>query len=218
VSQSAADQHGSLEPIFFLSYAHARPVRGDDQRDPNRHFARFFFDLSEDLNQMIYRETGADAGAIDQTMDGSERWTEKLLQDLGTCRAFVALTSPPYFKRPWCGMEWGVFDRRVALSGDSPSPKTGLFPVRWTRTDHRTWPQRCAAVQEFSPNVGRAGTLYRERGLYGLLQGGPQEVYREVVLQLAQQIAEFCDSTEIQPLDLTPADVPTLPNVFGEAP
>jgi TIR domain len=219
VSQSASDGSDSHEPIFFLSYARTPRVHGDEERDPNRHVARFFFDLSEHINQLIYRETGVDAGSMDQAMDGSERWNEKLLQDLGTCRCFVALVSPRYVKRPACGMEWGAFERRIELAGGQPSTKTGLFPVRWVDVAHTAKPKRCAAVQEFSPGMDREGALYVQHGLYGLRESGRPEhesAYRFAVWQLARQIRDFYYSARIPSLELKASQLEELPDVFKE--
>ena len=204
---------GSQEPVFFLSYAHVRQADGDEERDPDGAVMRFFYDLSAHMNQLIDRNTGVDAGAMDRTMGGSERWTDDLLQGLGTCHVFVALTSPRYFNSEWCGREWGAFEARLHDPDGGPAPiETAIVPVRWVPTIRDQTPVVSQAIQEFSTPAGRERNLYKENGLYGLLEGGQVDVYKYIVWRLARRVATLYYSTAIP--KRIPPSAKDLPNVF----
>lgn len=214
----------SRKPVFFLSYAHAPRVPGNEESDPDASVRRLFFDLSDHVNQLVSKDTGIQVGAMDRTMGGNERWSRKLLRDLGTCHVFVALTSWPYFDSKWCGMEWGVFESRAAqmeaaleAAEEHEQPvDTALLPVRWVKTERNRTPKVNQAIQEFAPaSGGREESLYKTHGLYGLSQGGRhRDVYDSVVWDLAQRIAQIY--YEVALPDLVHDSHESLPNVFSK--
>jgi hypothetical protein len=219
VSEFINHDPSSPEPVFFLSYAHAKRVPGDEENDPDAAVTRLFFDLSKHINQLVYKDTGIQVGSMDQTMGGNERWSRKLLEEMGTCSVFVALTSLPYFNSRWCGMECGVFEARAALAaeGRKTAVETALLPVRWIRTERKMTPRVNQGIQEFSPGPSsRETSLYKAHGLYGLSESGSrhEDVYKFVVWQLAQRIAEIYYKISIP--ELVPDGHESLPNVFKE--
>jgi hypothetical protein len=94
-------------PLFFLSYAHSQTKRDSGvSYERNRWFVKFFEDLSENVAELVSRPAGSDPGYMDQWIAAGRLWTPDLLNAIGTCQVFVALLSPIYIDRDWCGMEW----------------------------------------------------------------------------------------------------------------
>ncbi len=90
---------------FFLSYARARESPGHPGRAhiSDQLAEQFFFDLEEDVGQLISRETGADIGFMDIGMQPGTHWADALLHAAGTCQVLIPLISAPYLYRDWCG-------------------------------------------------------------------------------------------------------------------
>ena len=76
---------------------------------------RFFFDLRENVGQLITLTTGEDFGFMDTRIQAGMQWADVLLHAAGTCQVLIALLSAPYLKSKWCGMEWCAFSRRSAV-------------------------------------------------------------------------------------------------------
>lgn len=206
---------------FFLSYARARDGAGTQGM---AHFSdlsttRFFFDLCEDLGQLISRTPGADVGFMDTRTHGGVHWFEELLDAAGTCQVLIALLSAPYLSSEWCGKEWCAFTRRTSqtLAGMDGSPHQGhIIPVCWAPVRF-TLP---SAVQEemiFSPTGAPNPELpaeYKANGIYGLLRMGREDSYKIIVWQLAMLISKVYHSQRLRTRKFQPDE---LYNIFDGA-
>ena len=216
MSEPSLWDQSSVDPAFFLSYVRTEPVRGDE-RDPDAGVLRLFFDLSALLNQLLDRDPAAPPGAIDRQIVGGKRWSPELAEKVGTCRVFVALASPRYYRSEWCGREWGAFEARQHTEDGEPLPRdSGMIVVRWIPPAPAQKPPKAMdAVQEFAPIEGREYTLYREHGLWGLLASGNEETFRFITYRLARRIADIYHTVLVPPRVFR--DAAALPNVFREA-
>ncbi len=214
MSEPLSPGETSVEPAFFLSYVRTQPVKGDEERDPDAGVMSLFYDLSAHLNQLLDRDAAAPPGAIDRQIVGGKRWSPELAEKVGTCRVFVALASPRYYRSEWCGREWGAFEARQSTA---PLPRdSGMIVVRWIPpAPGQRPPKAMDAVQEFAPLEGREYTLYREHGLWGLLASGNEDTYRFITYCLARRIADLYHTVRVPPRVFP--DAAALPNVFREA-
>src|SRR5437660_4800530 len=112
------DQHW-----FFLSYARI------DRDNYLRRFVRL-------LSETIPRRTNvqlANIGFFDgKDIEPGDQWTTALETGLQTSRVLIALYSPNYFERPYCGKEWTIFRSRlqgVTPAGGAPPPL--IIPILW---------------------------------------------------------------------------------------
>jgi hypothetical protein len=201
-------------PLFFLSYAHS----GESAPTAHeRQVAKFFKDLMDFVGQMVDRVPGQQMGFIDRSIPHGSRWTDDLLDALGSCRTFVPLLSRPYASAAWCGMEWYAFSqRRVQAMGTHGGNQTAFFPVLWAPVPMEECPPAIQKVQRFSP-AGFSGLdlerKYNELGLFGVMEMGRRSTYKAIVWSLAQSIANFSYSHEVEPRIFHEED---LRNVFGE--
>jgi hypothetical protein len=206
---------------FFLSYARAR---GDAGTQGMAHFSdlytsRFFFDLCEDLSQLISRTPGADVGFMDTRTYGGVHWREELLHAAGTCQVLVALLSAPYLSSEWCGKEWCAFSRRTsrALSGMDGSLHQGhIIPVRWAPVRF-SLPSVVKEEMIFSPSEAPDPELpaeYKANGIYGLLRMGREDSYKIIVWQLAMLISRIYHGRRLRTRKF---DIDELCNVFNGA-
>jgi hypothetical protein len=196
-------------PLFFLSYAHVNPNRGE--------VARFFEDLSIDVNELIGGSAGVDPGFIDTVMGGGERWSPELLRATGTCQVFVPLISTSLVNSTWCGMEWHAFARRPRFrrADRRPDNATGIVPVRWSPTELDDLPPVVQKIQWFSPGRPPDPQLparYEQEGVYGLLRLGMNDEYRAVVWRLAQHVVAIFRTHWVT--SLIPSSPDDLRNVF----
>ena len=205
---------GGLDPLFFLSYAHS----GQDA--PTTHelqVAKFFKDLTEFVAQMVDRVPGQQMGFIDRSIPHGSRWTDDLLDALGTCQTFVALLSRPYTSADWCGKEWHAFSQRTVLAKKAGGNPTAFFPVLWAPIATDECPPAIQKVQRFSP-AGFSGLglerRYNELGLLGVMETmGRRNTYKAIVWSLAKSIADFSYDHEVEPRVFHEED---LRNVFEE--
>ena len=195
----------SAAPLFFLSYRHGHRISHGLPHDMNRHFAKFFTDLSENVAELVSLPIGIDPGFMDRSIDSGKRWTNELLEALGTCQIFVSLLSGPYFTSPWCGMEWCAFTQRNVHSRATGrlSGETAIVPVVWAAPlpDDRM-PEVVKDVQRFSPSRlpdTDINAQYEADGIYGLSQIRSDLAYQAVVWRLAQRIAELRYTHWVEP-------------------
>jgi hypothetical protein len=183
---------------FFLSYAqagHSSPGTGK-ARDSDHKAEQFYFDLMDDLGQLISLRTGADLGFMDTRLRGGVTLVPELMQLLGTCQVLVPLLSAPYLSSEWCGKEWHAFSRRTVqrLPGATTAPNQGcIVPVRWAPITFEL-PKPVGEELIFSPLSTPDPDLpaqYRANGVYGLLRMGQNESYTTIVWQLARHIANI---------------------------
>jgi len=196
------DQRG---PIFFLSYAQARPSRTSltSPQDVNRYVARFFDELSMHVDQLVGSPTGVDPGFMDRSMEGGTRWTREVLAAAGTCHVFVPLISSGYVESKWCAMEWDAFSRRnVGRRPDSSGSETAILPVIWSPVLAGQLPPSVRELQFFLPQQLKEPDIaqrYRVEGVYGLLALNDEEAYQAVAWRLACRIVDAYHAYRVEP-------------------
>jgi TIR domain len=192
------DDADPRQPLFFLSYAHSGTGRRSQgpRHEANRYFIKFFDDLSENVAELVARQTGSDPGFMDRAIPDGGRWNRELLNALGRCQVFVALLSVRYVTSSWCGREWHGFSQRrvIPLAGPASGEPTGIIPVSWAPVPVGRLPKVIRDVQHFSPTGLPDPDItaqYEAEGVYGLLQLRLEDAYQAVVWRLAQRIADF---------------------------
>jgi hypothetical protein len=206
---------------FFLSYARAEdsPSSVGEAHYSDQMAERFFFDLSENVGQLISRRTGADVGFIDTKVQGGMQWPYELLHAAGTCQVLVALLSAPYLSSKWCGIEWCAFSRRTAQRppGTKPFRREGwIIPVRWAPMPFPL-PSPVSEDMIFSPDNIPDPDLparYRADGVFGLLRTGQEDSYQIIAWQLAKRISKIYHNQRLRSRRFRIED---LENVFQEA-
>ncbi len=203
-------------PLFYLSYARARPRAGSLSSDPNQRVRQLFDDLNDHVNNLVYRETGADAGFMDQSIGSGMQWQERVLHAAGTCQVFVALLSPAYLQSEYCALEWNAFAARPVVRRDGASGygDTSIIPVVWIPPRPDTVPAAINRIQRFAPRRLPDESLvhqYAEDGLYGLLTLGVAGT-DGIILRLAQQIVELAYHNRVERL-IVP-DMTNVPRTF----
>ena len=201
----------NARPYFFLSYAHT-PGTGSSGHDPNLWVHRLYDDLCEAIMEITPHPEGVPVGFMDRGMHLGEGWVGRLSDALASCRVFVPLYSPRYFRSEPCGQEWrGFADREVIRhAGDH---QTGIVPVWWVRVPRENLPDVAGGLQF---NHSDFGTDYLNEGMLALSKLGYfRESYELAVHRLAQRIVHVAESVEIAQGTIT--DFLTLPSAF-EAP
>ena len=108
---------------FFISYAHTGPESDEMAK-------RFYHVLRGHIQTLVHVPVGTALGFFDQDgIDPAVLWDEELAEALGTCQVMVALLSPPYLNREWCGKEWHAFTLR------EPEPLPGADPFAESEPD-----------------------------------------------------------------------------------
>ena len=188
---------------FFLSYAR--------EDDPER-IRRFFDDLSSDVRDLAGADRDEQVGFLDdRSIQPGQRWVAELTEALASCRCFVALTSPRYFRRDYCGREWQVFHHRLLTYEQRWSTRApSLLPVYWIPTD--TMPALAAEIQRAGAQLG--SREYREYGLRQMLDLKRfRDDYRTFVFDLARHIVATAKAHAI-PRPRQPVSVREVPNIF----
>jgi FxsC-like protein len=193
---------------FFLSYA-----REDDPTCVRR----FFDDLSRNVRDLAGVDRNDQVGFLDShSIEPGRRWAGNISEALSACSCFVALTSPRYFRREYCGREWSVFRSRIAMyerrwSRAAPS----LLTVQWIPT-----PIPHPVAQEVQW-VGADLPRSRDYEEYGLRQiqflKRFRDDYRAFVFRLARHIVATA-GTHFVPRLREPFDLDAVPNVFATTP
>jgi TIR domain-containing protein len=96
--------------VFFTSYA-----RDNAKHPPDAELLRrFITDLSAEVSQRMAGTPSSEVGFFDQSdIETGAMWSSELAEALGTSRLGLALYSPSYFNRQWCGKEFKVLlDRK----------------------------------------------------------------------------------------------------------
>jgi hypothetical protein len=214
----ALSDHGTP---FFLSYARADdpPSSTGEAHYSDQMAERFFFDLSENVAQLISRRTGADIGFMDTKVQGGMQWTDELLHAAGTCQVLVTLLSAPYLSSKWCGLEWCAFSRRTVQRPAGTKafrPEGWIIPVRWAPVRFPL-PSPIKEDMIFSPGAIPDPTLpalYKANGVFGLLRMGQEDSYQIIGWQLAKFIAKIYHNQRLRSRRFR---LEELENVFPEA-
>lgn len=173
---------------FFLSHA-----REDDPRS----VIRFFNDLSSEVRNLAGADPHDVVGFLDeQSLYVGQRWQLALAEALASCKSFVAMTSPRYFRRDYCGREWGAFsDRLTAYERQSKRHAPALLPVRWI-------PMAVAhpLAEDIQLTSANSTPSYLKYGLRHMLELQRfHDDYQEFVFDLAQRIVNVANEFDLPP-------------------
>jgi hypothetical protein len=182
--------------IFFVSYARQDVQYFDDHK--------LLLKFVRDLEARVASGLGlplTGVSKMDENIQTGEVWSDALREALMRCRVGVALFSPSYFTRRWCGQEFQVFlDRSRPSKGG-----TGIVPVRWEK---KFDPPDCAAKIQY--DEGAFPREYSSMGMRQLIALGeamrPQ--YLIALEVLADRIIEEAKANRLHPLaDLDLEDI-----------
>ncbi|WP_214108189.1 TIR-like protein FxsC [Acrocarpospora catenulata] len=201
----------TADPYFFLSYAHAPSIRGQD--DPDYLIEQVLTDLSTHIMHMTDHPDGP-VGIIDRHIPAGKAWKADILGALARCRVLLAFYSDRYFSSEWCGMEWHAFSVREDLHANlTGNPVHAIVPVFWTPVDQEDLPE-VAQSRQFS--FANMGDHYKSGGLYGLAaRRRYRDDYDVATFEIAQNIVLTAKSTRLRPCGTQ--DFPDLRNVFDES-
>jgi len=184
----------------FLSYARS------DAGDP--YFEKFVKDFLEELRGRIgaYTIDGSAFRDSDSISLGSE-WEPSIERALLVCRAFIAMLSPTYLRRPACSKEWACFEWRLRTLGNESSAGL-LLPLVWIPIPDEDFP---TAVRRRQRSHASLGPVYAARGLRYLVKRDGVE-YRDFVDALADLVR---DLVRMPPLSSPPAIPDELDDPFA---
>lgn len=186
--------------LFFLSYA-----REDNNTDGL--VKKFYEDLSKDVAEKVGVSPG-DVGFFDgEEIESGADWDQKLALALQQSSVFIAIYSPYYFQKKFCGKEWAVFRSRVeayakGLPKNAEFPAL-MFPVLWQKETYvsERIPAPLKKIQYKTDDYGRA---YAEQGLRVMLRNKKfKQQYDDFIPVLADQIIEAAERHKL----------PALPNL-----
>lgn len=211
---TAGVRHERAEPVFFLSYAHARTVTPGAE-DPDESVYRFYLDLAAMVSELLPLSADRRNFFIDREIRGGERWESRLTKELSSCSVFVPLYSRRYFQQDYCGREWSVITQRLRQTRATPTGRRPqvIVPVMWEPVDAQDLPATARDIEYTHPDLGAE---YHERGLWYLIKTRQREAYRAVVRALARRIAEIALGSEQLPPLRTIPNYRELPNAFTE--
>jgi len=186
--------------LFFLSYA-----REDNKLDGL--VRKFYEDLCKDIAGKMAaspNEVGFFDGA---EIEPGTNWDQKLVSALQQSRVFIAIYSPFYFQKKFCGKEWAVFRSRVeayAKSLPQGADFPGLmFPVLWQKEDY-VLPRIPAALGKIQYKYDAYGKAYAEQGLRTMLRNKKfKQQYDDFISVLADDLIEAAQEHKL----------PALPNM-----
>lgn len=161
---------------FFLSYA-----RGDD----DIYVKKFFDELCREVRNLTGDPSDHQVGFLDvQGIPLGTPWSPQLINALSSCRVFLSLCSPGYFRRPACGKEWQVFAQRLAMHERITGRQApALMPLVWTPT--AKMPKAAAGLQYHTESMGEP---YRQLGLRQLVRLNRRVPLLRLVSDLAEKV------------------------------
>jgi FxsC-like protein len=192
--------------LFFLSYA-----REDNELDGL--VKKFYEDLCEDIAGKIAaspKEVGFFDGA---EIEPGSVWDEDLASALQQSSVFIAIYSPYYFQKKFCGKEWAVFRSRVdayakCLPKAAEFPRL-MFPVLWQKEDY-VLPRIPAALGKIQYKYDAYGKAYAEQGLRVMLRNKKfKQQYEDFIPVLADNLIEAAQRHKLPALP----NLPTLDQV-----
>lgn len=189
---------------FFLSYA-----RDDDPA----FIQRFFEDLSGKVRDLAGADRNEQVGFLDEhSIQHGQRWGIEVNEALSNCQCFIALTSPRYYRRDYCGREWFVFHERLKIYEQQwRKAAPALLPVTWI-PESFTHPV-AAEIQRPTLDVG--GVPYEEYGLRQLLDLTRfRDEYRTFVFSLARKIVATTKAHTV-PRPRHPRPLDRASNIFA---
>src|SRR5262245_51189294 len=186
--------------LFFLSYA-----REDNKLDGL--VKKFYEDLCKDIAGKI-AVSPDDVGFFDGAeIEPGAVWDQKLASALQQSSVFIAVYSPYYFQKKFCGKEWTVFKSRVeayakGLPKGSEFPAL-MFPVLWQKEDY-VLPRIPTALGKIQYKFDDYGKAYAEQGLRVMLRNKKfRQQYDDFIPVLADKVIEAAERHKL----------PALPNL-----
>ena len=171
--------------LFFLSYA-----REDNKSDGL--VGKFYEDLCHDIAGKIAASPD-DVGFFDGAeIEPASNWDEKLSSALQQSSVFIAIYSPFYFQKKFCGKEWTVFSSRVesyAKSLPKGSEFPGLmFPILW-QSENYVLPRIPSALSKIQYKYDDYGQAYADQGLRVMLRNKKfRQQYDDFIPVLADNV------------------------------
>jgi FxsC-like protein len=188
--------------LFFLSYA-----RDDNNTDGL--VKKFYEDLSKDIAGKIAASPN-DVGFFDGAeIEPGAAWDQKLALALQQSSVFIAIYSPYYFQKKFCGKEWAVFRSRVevyakGLPKGSEFPAL-MFPVLWQKEDY-VLPRIPTPLDRIQYKFDDYGRAYAEQGLRVMLRNKKfRQQYDDFIPVLADKIIEAAQRHKLPALPNPPA-------------
>jgi FxsC-like protein len=134
---------------------------------------------------------------MDIGMHLGEGWAERIAEALRSCRVFVPLYSPRYFRSVACGQEWDAFATRpVHPMPGGNAHISGIVPVLWVSSPSSLPP----VARRLQFNHSDFGSDYVKEGMYALLKLNYfRDAYQLAVHRLAQRIVEVAEQTMVDP-------------------
>ncbi|WP_371408742.1 TIR-like protein FxsC [Micromonospora zamorensis] len=193
--------------LFFLSYC------GDDGR--GGYVSDFYDDLRDEIRRRT-TEAEEDIGFQYVDMQEGTLWRDTVSESLGSCRVFVPLYSPRYFRARFCGQEWGIFAERQRRyeqqHGHAPEL---IVPVLWEDV-FADGPGLIPKIADdiWAKNESLAGP-YLTSGMRKLVQHKTRyrDEYHDVVERIAGVIIRAAGQYPL-PVSPGPIDFDTAPDVF----
>jgi FxsC-like protein len=173
--------------LFFLSYA-----REDNKSDGL--VRKFYEDLCKDIAGKIAASPN-DVGFFDGAeIEPGALWDQRLASALQQSGVFIAVYSPYYFQKKFCGKEWAVFSSRVdayakSLPQAAEFPRL-MFPVLWQKEDY-VLPRIPNALGKIQYKFDTYGKAYAEQGLRTMLRNKKfKQQYDDFIPVLADLMIE----------------------------
>ncbi len=190
---------------FFFSYARDNSV------------GNFLDTFYEDLKIEINQATGIPVEEVgfrdNRSIPLGANWNEEIAEALRTCKTFVAILSPAYFRSPYCGKEFEAFRLRldsVGLEADEKYPL--LLPVLWTPIDE-CLPEAMQCIQYTHDNFGQ---IYADLGLRRLIINSKfSEDYRNFLDHFTDALIGATQRCKLPPGKAAP-NFDETPNSFGK--
>jgi FxsC-like protein len=192
--------------LFFLSYA-----REDNNTDGL--VKKFYEDLCKDIAGKIAASPN-DVGFFDGAeIEPGADWDQKLASALQQSSVFIAIYSPYYFQKRFCGKEWTVFRSRVdayanVMPKGSEFPAL-MFPVLWQKEDY-VLPRIPTPLGKIQYKFDDYGKAYAEQGLRVMLRNKKfRQQYDDFIPTLADKVIEAAHRHKLPAL----ANLPSLDQV-----
>jgi hypothetical protein len=207
-----------VSTVFFVSHKTAPDHEAGEPTEPNAVFVKFCRDLTRDLDQLVPRRAGADAGFIDRELRSGEDWDQEIMTAIGTCQVLVALVSQPFYDSDYCGKEWDAFTRRRTYRRKDRElmrePRCALR-ILWTPERQQVHPPALAKLQLFRPDPtshSELGQLYLREGLYGMYRA-EKDAYEATVWRIALEVQRLVTNYWVE--TRIPENSNSLTNVFA---
>lgn len=209
---------------FFFSYAHSDSLN-------NVFLQQFYNDLAEgvrvrtgDQPQAINFLDKEKPGFIDREgISLGAMWDPALMEGLNTCKVFVPLYSPSYFRSEYCGKEFTVFWDRMnehLKEKEFPASESVILPVLWTseKAMKRFLPP---ALNDIQYNHGSYPDDYWKLGAMQLQKLAANEkneyytAYTNLIDLLADTIVDAANRVGLPPGKLSLPALSTVKGVFA---